>query len=162
MRAVISNCSPYIPAMIRNAEIGDVPRIVELGRLMHAESNFSGMSFNEHKTAAFLRDLIAMPNGFVQVTESDGVVVGVFAGAFFPHFFSDDLMATDMALFLHSDHRGGKDAARLLRAYAEWAMAHGVKRIVAGVTTGLCPVRAAKLYALAGFAPIGGVFEFKE
>ena len=44
--------------MIRPAKHSDVPRLIELGTLLHATSSYSTMNFCPDKSAAFLHELI--------------------------------------------------------------------------------------------------------
>lgn len=149
--------------MIRNATTQDIPVLVKLGEAMHAESpRYRRMSWNPGKVCGLMDWCLANPDaGLLLVAERDGKVIGGFIGLCQPHYFSDDLMASDLALFVEPGKRGGLAAARLLQAFKVWARARGAVDIGAGVTTGVCDELAARLYRSVGFEPAGLLFKLK-
>lgn len=148
--------------MIRLATLIDVPAMVDLGQAMHAESpRFSVLPWNGAKLRALIETLIAQPEGLALVAVRDGVVIGGFLGMAVPHFASDALVSCDVALYVAQDRRGGMAAARLLRAYVQWAKARGAVLIQAGITTGVNLKATSRLFASVGFEPAGNLFEFK-
>lgn len=144
--------------MIRPATHNDVKFMVFLGKLMHEESRFNVLTYNVKKVEAFIRHLIDN-NQFVMVAEKDGEIIGGFIGAVMPHYASDDLVAYDFALFLHPDHRGGMAGVKLVKAYRDWALAHGARMISMGVNTGIHAEQTGKMFERIGFELIGYVYE---
>ncbi|WP_407059338.1 hypothetical protein ACJBUE_22400 (plasmid) [Ralstonia syzygii subsp. celebesensis] len=62
---------------IRVAVIQDVPRIIELGEQMHAESpRWSRIPFNRARAAESMTNVILSVDGVVFLAENDGVVIG--------------------------------------------------------------------------------------
>ena len=124
--------------MLRLATLDDIPRMVELGRAMHAESPvFAGMSFDADRLAGTARLAIESPHGFAAVAEREGVVIGGLMAMATPHYFSRDLVACDLALFIDSQYRGGMAAPRLIGAYAEWARGVGAAKILLASMAGI-------------------------
>jgi len=147
--------------MIRPATHDDLPALLAIADAMHAESSFAGVTFSAEKTAALFAALINGA-GFLMVAEADGEVIGGMAGWCAEHFFSHDKTAGDFGLFVHQDRRGGMAAARLLKAFAQWAREQGATMIRAGITTGVHLEASTRLYRAVGFRPVGTVLEFTE
>ena len=121
--------------MIRPAKHSDVPRLIELGTLLHATSSYSTMNFCPDKSAAFLHELIN-GQGVVFVAEVRGEVVGGMAGAVTEQWFSNDLIAYDYSIFVEPSKRNGVIAVRLIQTFKEWARIKGAKQIYMGIGTG--------------------------
>lgn len=144
--------------MIRQATHADIPRLVELGAMMHAESPaYSRLAFSPEKLATTLG--VTVDRGFAQVVETDWRVIGGMFGLVVPHWFSDDLQACDLALFIEPQFRGGMAAVRLLRAYGEWAKESGAKQILFGITTGIDVETTQMLCERLGWRRAGVVME---
>ena len=144
----------------RDATTADLPRLVELGRAMHAESpRFSKLRFSAPKLAEQLCGLIISPDGFLQVVERDGAIVGGLAGAISEHWCSPDKVAFDMALFINPDRRGGMAAAKLVDAFKTWAAENGAVHITLGISTGVMVEETARLYRAIGLKQFGYLFE---
>lgn len=137
--------------MIRRATPDDLPRLLELAALMHAESRFRVYRFVPEKVEALLAQAIegALP-GVVFVAERDQVVVGGAIGLCTEQWFSDQLVAQDLAIFMDPRHRGGMAAARLIAAFVEWAGAQGAVTTELGINTGVEVERTALLYGRLG------------
>lgn len=123
---------------MRPATVEDIPAIVALGELMHAESpHFARLSWDAEKVARTMAQLIDSPHGWVRVVERDGQIVGGMAALAVEHWSSSDLIACDLALFVHPERRGGITAARLLAGYRQWAEGLGCKLVQFGILTGV-------------------------
>ena len=140
--------------MIRPAKHSDVPRLIELGTLLHATTSYSTMSFCPDKSAVFLHELIN-GQGVVFVAEVRGEVVGGMAGAVTYQWFSNDLIAYDYSLFVEPSKRNGVIALRLIQAFKEWARLKGAKQIYMGIGTGVSVEGTTRLYESQGLRNIG-------
>lgn len=140
--------------MIRAAKHSDVPRLIELGTMLHSGSTYASMSFCPEKSAAFLHELIN-GQGVIFVADVGGVVVGGMAGAVTDQWFSNDLIAYDYSLFVEPSKRNGTVAIRLIRAFQEWAKLKGAKQIYMGIGTGVSVEGTARLYESQGLRNIG-------
>lgn len=136
--------------MIRPATHSDIPRILELGTIMHATTNYSGLRYDQERAGQFIAGLIS-GGGVVFLAEIDGVVVGGIAGALGQQWFNDDLYAFEIALFVEPSRRHGLTAIKLLRAFIKWGQLRGAKHIEAGVTTGQGVDGITRLYQSLGF-----------
>lgn len=143
--------------MIRPATHDDIPRLVELGAILHATSSYAGTALSPEKVATFLGQLIDGA-GVVFAAEVSGQVVGGFAGAVTEQWFNNDLIAYDYTLFVEPGKRQGMVAIKLILAFQEWAKAMGAKEVHMGITTGIRKDSTAKLYRRLGFEYRGPLF----
>lgn len=142
--------------MIRPATHADIPRIIELGTILHQTSSYSSMPFVPAKAAAFMGALID-GLGVVFLAEIDGVVVGGIAGGLIDQWFNDDLVAYDYSFFIEPSRRSGITAIKLIRAFEQWAEIRGAKYVQLGIGTGVNVEGTSRLYESMGmqlFAPL--------
>ena len=138
---------------IRPATMDDLPRIIELGELLHHESpRWARLSFSRVRAADFISRLILNDWGCVFVAEKDGVIVGGIAGTALPHWSSDDILGQEASFFMLPEARGSMAAVRLISALVAWGEMRGAKWMHAGSSTGLDPERTAGLYERLGFS----------
>lgn len=143
--------------MIRPATAEDVPRLVELGEMLHRMSTYRGLSYDREKVGAVLLSLIA-GSGVVFVSERDGLVMGGMAGGLTEHWFSRDKLAFDYSLFIQPGARHGITAMKLIYAFCEWARLRGARQVRLGITTGLNIDSTSRLYRACGFEDAGKLF----
>lgn len=148
--------------MIRDAVPADIPALLKLGERMHAESRYRDMPWSTAKVGALMDALIASDDGLLIVSDRDGEITGGMLASIDEHYFSSARVASDFALFVSPDRRGGIAAAALLRRYAAWARERGAVLIQAGITTGVNVEAATRLYRAIGFQPIGPLFELEH
>lgn len=142
--------------MIRIAKESDFPRLVELGRAMHAEGTYSALPFDP---AVLLKSLaMVREKHFICVHEIEGHVDGVMVAVIAPSWFGPGRTASDLALFVEPAARGGTAAFRLIEAFVRWATAQKVDGMYLGVTTGVHPEQTGRLYERLGFSPVGGFY----
>lgn len=123
-----------------------------LAKRMHDEGTFKGNGWNPEK----LRIILAQPNTVcILIRDEDGAYYGGIIGAVFEHFFSDDLVAGDMGLFIVPEKRGASAAVKLIRAFEDWARSVGAKEVHLGQTTGVEIDRTRKLYESLGYTVVG-------
>lgn len=147
--------------MIRPAEERDVEELVSLGRLLHDLSSYREFGYSDEKVAKLLSQLIASPDGCVFVSEQRGEIVGGFAGGITEQWFSTDVVAFDLSLFLHPQKRSGFTAIRLVRAFIAWAKSKGAREIQLGITTGMNEDGTSELYRSLGFEHRGTLFRME-
>jgi L-amino acid N-acyltransferase YncA len=142
--------------MIRMATAHDLPAIVRCGREMHDTTDYALLDFDPDRVVQTFTELMAQSQ-FVAVAENiNGDVVGGMAGRCFQSWFGKDMIAADIALFVHSDARGGIMAVQLIKAFTVWAKLAGARQVRPGVATG--DERAEGLYAHLGFRRCGSHF----
>lgn len=145
--------------MIRDANLYDLPALLVLGQQMHAESpRFSRLRFSASRLESTLRLLLGSGQ-FVMVAEEGGRLVGGMLAVAMPHYASDDLVASDLALFVTPDARGGMAPVKLIKAYTAWADKRGAVITQVGITTGVKTETTAALYERMGLKRCGALLE---
>lgn len=136
--------------MIRAATHTDVPDLIELGAMMHAESpRFRRLTFRPDKLEAMARPL--MDSGIVLLAEDRGRVVGMIIGAVIEQFFTDAKTAVDVATYVAPSHRGGPWFVKLIKAFEDKAEDLGAAEITFGISSGVQTERTAQLYEKMGY-----------
>lgn len=145
--------------MIRPATLEDIPTMLALGRVMHQESIYAPYDFDDDKVIEMFTALISTQFGIALVAEQEGVVIGGFIGVVQKHWFGNDTQASDIALFIAPEHRGGRTGLMLIKAYVQAALNKGAKQVLLANSTGVQTDRVAKLFESFGFQRRGFVFE---
>lgn len=143
---------------IRTATPADIPALIAMGRELHAESpRYARLSFNADKVALVAKSTI--DSGGTHVALKDGMIVGFIAGFVCPHWFSDDLMASDFSFYIRPEHRRtGRIALRLLQAFEAWAIGKGAKDLVPGTSTQIDAEGTGKFFQKLGYEVSGTGF----
>jgi GNAT superfamily N-acetyltransferase len=145
--------------MIRPAHLDDIPRMVDLGAVMHSESpRFRDFAYQPARVGEMMEWLMGSPQGLVLVAEQplEGVIGGIMAITM-PHYACELVQANDLALFVHPEFRGGSAALRLVRGYLDWARDMGAEPSI-GINTGVQPERTGKLLAALGAEQTGVIW----
>lgn len=146
--------------MIRPATHADVPALVELGRAMHRESNYSPLMFDAERTAEFARFLLKHEDGFIAVAERDGELVGFIAAFAAPPWFGsvNQKTANDCGLYVRPENRRGTSAIFLVQAFKDWVKTMGYAQGRAGTNAGDAGQAANAIYEHLGFKRSGYCF----
>lgn len=144
--------------MIRSADKSDLDDLVEMGRAMHAESNYAPLAFSELVYRRFLEAVLEHEQCCILIAERNQGVVGVYIGVVNNAFFSMDKIAQDVLLYVTPEHRGGMAAMWLIKAFEAWAMEQGAIQIRPGISVGGPIEVAARLYHAAGYQTAGYTF----
>lgn len=141
---------------LRMATVDDLPAIVVLGRVMHEESSFAPMDYDVDRVKETISDLMNKSQFVVVAEDTNGEVIGGMAGMVTQSWFGNDMVANDLAVFIHPDHRGGMLMVKLIKTFVHWAKLAGAKQIRPGVVSGSRTAEA--LYDRLGFARCGATF----
>ena len=141
---------------LRMATPDDLPAIVVLGRVMHEESSFAPMDYDVDRVKETISDLMNKSQFVVVAEDTNGEVIGGMAGMVTQSWFGNDMVANDLAVFIHPDHRGGLLAVKLIKTFVHWAKLAGAKQIRPGVVSGSRTAEA--LYDRLGFTRCGATF----
>lgn len=147
---------------VRAATASDIPRLVELGRVMHAESpRFRDFEFLPDRLAGSIGNLLGMEHGLCLVAEhvDHGIVGGLLAVAV-PHYACDLWQTSDLAFFVHPEHRGGVAAMRLVTAYVGWAAGYDAMASI-GLSTGVETMRTGQLLKTLGAQDGGSIWTWR-
>ena len=143
-------------ANVRRALGSDLATIVSMGESMRNESpRFARLGYSYERVFELLAGLSASPHGLVLVAEQDGEIVGMLLGFVGKHFFSDDLTANELVVYVAPQARGGTASVKLIRYFESWAKQLGVADITLGVSTEVHAERTAEFYQRLGYAPSG-------
>lgn len=115
---------------IRPAALGDIPRIVELGRRFLQEGPYKDeLADKPEEATQFAANMLNNSKGTILVAEKDGALIGVIAFITMPHWFSGEITATEMIWYVEPEHRAGGIAMRLMWASESLAKALGATRM---------------------------------
>jgi GNAT superfamily N-acetyltransferase len=73
-------------------------------------------------------------------------------------YFSREREVSDLALFVHPEHRGGMAGPALLRSFVTWAKKRGIRHLGINVSTGVMVEKTGALLERVGFKRVGGSF----
>ena len=120
---------------------------VDLLKSLVNEGALHQRSINEEKFAR----LLELPNVFFAFyRKSNEQIIGGMMGCVTESFFGNDVIASDMGLYVYPEYRGGMASVRLVRAFEDWAKSKGVNEINIGQTTGIHMARTSQLYEKMG------------
>lgn len=146
--------------MHRPATLADVPAILELGAIMASElPHYARMPYAPHKVEQFASNLIQSDDGFVHVSIYGNQIVGIMAGMVTEHWMSEAKIATELTVYMLPEHRGARDALRMIKAFIAWAPTRGAITTNLGICSDLNVERTAAFYERIGLRPYGLVFE---
>ena len=115
--------------MIREAELADVPRLVEMGvSFMHESQYASHLSVDEASQGKLARMLIEAPHGMVFVSEQDGNLTGMIGVIATHHPHSGDKVMSELFWYVRPGARG--HGVRLLRTAEDWARRNGIRKSI--------------------------------
>lgn len=146
--------------MVEAAELTDIPRLVELGAMLHGASSYRDVTYSREKVGRTLAALI-QGAGVVFVVRKKGEIVGGLAGSVTPYWFSDEVHGFDFSLFFDPASRNGIYTHQVVQAFVIWCRARGAKKIRMGITTGIAVEATAKFYRWMGFKDSGLLFEME-
>lgn len=146
--------------MIRVATHDDIPRLIDLGKMLHDQSSFAALDFDRIKVRASLLAIIDGA-GVVFVAERDGEIVGGFAGGVASHWFGNDMFGFDYSFFIEPTRRHGITAIKLLTAFREWAKLRGAREIRLGISTGIMIEQTGALYEAFGMTLTGPLYRME-
>jgi len=144
---------------VREAIEADLPRLLELMGDFHRASTQRSMPLNLAKIEGMLRECIANPMAGAWVWAPEGAgVQGFYLGRVNDWWFTDELIAFDIAVFIDEAHRGSGAAGQLFETFKAWAKAQGARNVFPGISTGVGLERAARFYEAHGMTKVGYVF----
>lgn len=105
---------------VREATLDDVPLIVEVGRVVHANSVYADIEYDDESAARTAAALIEAEDGLVMVSRSAFIMAGLV-----PMHFNHAIKQCIEIAF------GGPGGGQLIEAAKEWARERGAVRFVA-------------------------------
>ena len=112
--------------------------------------------FSKDKVETFLKSSLGNPDSVIIVAEHDGQVVGMLIGFVTEHPFIDTRVATEIGFYVSPEHRGGRKAIRLAKAFEEWAMSKSADDLVLGDVKAIKDLSG--FYNKLGYTPTEGLY----
>ncbi len=134
----------------------DLTAMMELGRLLHAESRFRKLPIDEARLMEIGRMGLAKGNPGLILAERQGRLVGMAIVVAGEHFFSVAKAATVQLVYVHPKARGSRAAILLLRALRRWAIEAGAEDLHVNNTTAIHADRTDRFLRHMGFRQTGG------
>ena len=144
--------------MIRLMQSSDIPAMLAMGRMMHAESRYSHLDFSEDKLRRLGETILQNPNYFSVVVERDGDLIGMAIAYVTEHFFGHDLTSGDLAAYVVPSHRGGMAGPRMIAAIDAWYNERGVSDMLLGVSAGINADSIGRLYERFGYTDVFRIY----
>ena len=155
MTASITPIAGEYDGLVEPATSEDVSRLAQMGEELHASSDHRVLGFDRQKVERLLATLIADPNGVVFVSRRENVIVGAFAGAVVPNWFSYDLIGVYYSFLVLPAARNDWRGTTLILAFVRWCERRGARQVKLGITPGIDVQTTSRLYRSLGFADSG-------
>jgi GNAT superfamily N-acetyltransferase len=144
---------------VRRATINDTDDLFLLLKALHAESVFHSIPVDENRLKAFVTFCIHHPSHVCIVYENIAAKIdGILLGYVQPYFFSSELGAWDLALYVRPECRGSLIAFRLWREFKAWATDRRARVLWLGTSAGIAPNRTRKFYTGLGMLEVGSLY----
>jgi hypothetical protein len=132
-------------------------RVLTLAKQMHKESEaHRAQNFYEVKVLKLFDLSLTKPDRiYFRLFVNGETLIGGFYGILVEPYFSDVLVAKDLAWFITSNKRGSLAAARLVKDFEVWSQNLGVTQIGLGQSTGVAVEQTQKLYERLGYKVVG-------
>jgi len=133
-----------LETLLQYAEVffKDAPEIKDLNR-------------DPEKMLVFLFNMMIRQDGFLLVSEVDGVLAGALIAVLDSPWYTSDIIAVEQAFFILPEYRGAELARSMLLCYIEWAAKMQAVRVRIGSSTGTDMDKIEGLYESAGFKKVG-------
>ncbi|KKN24646.1 hypothetical protein LCGC14_0892720 [marine sediment metagenome] len=142
--------------MIREANLADIPRLVEMGRQFIAESTYKQhLPENPKQLHVLAEQIISNPKGAILVSESEGKLTGMLALITYPHPFSGELVAGEVFWWVDPEARKGRTGLKLMRRAEKVAIELGAKKMQMVAPT----ERIARLYERLGYEKVESTYQ---
>jgi hypothetical protein len=143
----------------RPATIGDLDSLLLLGKNLHAESIFQKIPIDANKLKSFMVAFVAGSSNICIVHENAAATIdGMLLGYVKPYFFSNELGAWDVALYVRPERRGTMIAFQLWRAYKRRATELRARTLWSGTSAGIAPDRTRRFFTGMGMVEVGALY----
>jgi hypothetical protein len=129
---------------------------------MHGESSYSHLKFSKPRLLEIFNLYMSDPNRAVFIAIRDGEPLGLYAGYLSKYYFSDELVANDIAWFVIKEKRGSRVGLRLLSCFETWAKDRGASEVRIGYSTDINPVAFDSLMQKRGYSRVGANYRLEN
>jgi GNAT superfamily N-acetyltransferase len=129
---------------------------------MHAESSYSALEFSESRLREIFDEYLSSSDKIVFIAIRDGEPLGLYAGYVSRYYFSDELVANDIAWFVVKERRGSRVGLRLLDCFEHWAKERGASEVRIGYSTDINPDAFDSLMHKRGYSRVGANYRLEN
>jgi GNAT superfamily N-acetyltransferase len=132
---------------------------------MHAESSYSALEFSESRLREIFDEYLSSSDKIVFIAIiaiRDGEPLGLYAGYLSKYYFSDELVANDIAWFVVKERRGSRVGLRLLDCFEHWAKERGASEVRIGYSTDINPDAFDSLMHKRGYSRVGANYRLEN
>lgn len=148
---------------IRQYNKSDIDDCVRFGRLMHGESAFFDIPFEESIVRGLLNLAVDKEQyyGIVARDANSNELIGF--GLYFlgPYFFSSKGAVYDMVTYVVPSWRGSTLGKRLITHAERWGKDKGAYEVILGTTTKINTEMVEKFYEALGYDRVGSVYKLR-
>tara|TARA_Y100001938_G_C8050326_1_gene411333 strand:- start:35 stop:481 length:447 start_codon:yes stop_codon:yes gene_type:complete len=137
--------------VIRAMKEDDLPYLIKMGERFYNETpEYRKYKFDEIKLKQLGWICLTQPENICLVYDKGGIK-GMMSGAVYEQFFSFDLTASELFLFVEKTARGALIGKKLIKAFELWANSMGAKETRVGVSSAITPDRTIGFYKVLGY-----------
>ena len=133
----------------------DFDALRDLGRMMHEEGSYSHLKFSDRRLLETFGRYMNDPDRIGIIAIQGDKPCGMIGGYVSKYYFSDQIVASDIAWFVLPEFRGTMIGVRLLDAFENWAKAKGVEELRIGISTGVNMEAFDRLMKKRGYSMVG-------
>lgn len=144
---------------VRLARMDDIPALWDLGQRFYDECRIGYPPMDRARAQKCAAIAIHCPEIVaIFVAERGGALTGFLICNMLQLMFSTAKVARHDIFYVAPEHRGGRSALLLIRAFEAWGKEHGAARAVISTESGINAPRTERLYLHMGYGPLGGQF----
>lgn len=140
----------------------DFELVHQLGLLMHQESSYSKLKFSKDKLLDTFGMYLHDDNKVVFIAVDGDKPLGLYAGYISEYYFSEELVANDIAWFVVREKRGTRIGLRLLDCFEHWAKERGASEIRIGYSTDINPAAFDSLMKKRKYSMVGANYRLES
>lgn len=140
--------------MIRQANVGDLERILEMGVRFITETSYAKFLLpSPEAISQSVVNLMTNPAAVILLSGSDATVTGMIGMLSFEHPFSGEKVASETFWWVDPESRG--DGIRLLVAAEKWAKDLGATKVQMVAPN----ERVGEIYSRLGYSPVETMYQ---
>ena len=140
----------------------DFPALCDLGQMMHKEGSYSHLKFSKARLLETFKRYMNDPDRIGIVAMQGDKPCGMIGGYVSKYYFSDELVAGDIAWFVVPEYRGSRVGLHLLDAFEDWAKSKGVSELRIGISTGVNMEAFDRLMKKRGYSMVGANYRLEN
>jgi RimJ/RimL family protein N-acetyltransferase len=140
----------------------DFDALRDLGRMMHEEGSYSHLEFSDRRLFETFERYMNDPDRIGIIAMKGDKPCGMIGGYVSKYYFSDELVAGDIAWFVVPEYRGSRVGLHLLDAFENWAKAKKVSELRIGISTGVNMEAFDRLMKKRGYSMVGANYRLEN